>query len=232
MSGTDPDRPEQADSAAALSGHDESGRRASASRGSGGAWTIIRNYLSEHTTRDILTILAEQYVGLLLRWIPSFEGIVLRSWFYRLLFKRLDGFAFIYQGAYLDHCQNISAGHSLAINTGVFISARAELRFGDGVLIGPNVVIVTSNHRYDLDDRPIGEQGHDPRPISIGSDCWIGANAVIVAGANVAEGTIVSAGAVVTRDTEPYSIVAGVPAARVGWRPNRAPPSEADEASQ
>jgi acetyltransferase-like isoleucine patch superfamily enzyme len=168
--------------------------------------------------RDIATLAAEQYVGFLLRWFPGFEGIALRSAFYRTLFSRLEGFAFIYPGAYLDHTQNISAGRSLAINTGAFISARAPLRFGNGVLVGPNVVIVTSNHRYDLPDRPISEQGHVLSPITIGDDCWIGANAVILAGVNLAEGTIVSAGSVVTRDTEPYSIVAGSPAEKIGSR--------------
>ena len=183
------------------------------------ALTIIRNYWGEHSLRDIATLLAEQYVGLLVRWLPGFEGIALRSAFYRLLFAKLEGFAFIYQGAYLDHTQNITAGRSLAINTGAFISARAPLTFGSGVLVGPNVVIITSNHRFDMPDRPISEQGHDLAPITIGDDCWIGANAVILAGVNVAEGTIVSAGAVVTRDTEPYTIVAGSPAERIGERP-------------
>lgn len=186
---------------------------------SASALTIIRNYWHEHSLRAIATLLAEQYIGLLVRWLPGFAGIAIRSAFFRLLFAKLDGFAFIYQGAYLDHTQNITAGRSLAVNTGAFISARAPLSFGSGVLVGPNVVIVTSNHRYDMPDRPISEQGHELGAITIGDDCWIGANAVILAGVNVAEGTIVSAGSVVTRDTEPYTIVAGSPAQRIGERP-------------
>ena len=183
------------------------------------ALTIIRNYWHEHSLREIATLFAEQYLGLLVRWFPGFEGIALRSAFYRLLFARLDGFAFIYPGATIDHSMNIHAGPSLAINTGVFISARAPITFGSGVLVGPNVVIVSSNHRYDRPDLPISEQGHELAPITIGDDCWLGANAVILAGVNVAEGTIVSAGAVVTRDTEPYSIVGGTPAEKIGDRP-------------
>ena len=182
------------------------------------ALTIIRNYWREHSLRDIATLFVEQYGGVLLRWLPGFEGIALRSVFYRMLFARLDGFAFIYPGAYLDHSQNIHAGAALAINTGAFISARAPITFGSGVLVGPNVVIVSSNHRFDLTDRPISEQGHVLAPITIGDDCWIGANAVILAGVTVGQGTIVSAGSVVTRDTEPYSIVAGSPAKPIGRR--------------
>lgn len=183
------------------------------------ALAIIRNYWNEHSLRQIATLFAEQYLGLLVRWLPGFEGIAIRSFFYRLLFARLEGFAFIYPGAWLDHSFNIHAGRSLAVNTGVFISARAPITFGNGVLVGPNVVIVSSNHRFDRPDLPISEQGHELAPIHIGDDCWIGANAVILAGVKVAEGTIVSAGAVVTRDTEPYSIVAGSPAQAIGQRP-------------
>jgi acetyltransferase-like isoleucine patch superfamily enzyme len=186
---------------------------------SASARTIIRNYWREHSLSQIATLLAEQYLGLLLRWLPGFEGIALRSCFYRLLFGRLEGFAFIYPGAWLDHSYNISAGPSLAINTGAYISARAPIRFGSGVLVGPNVVIVSSNHRFDRPDLPISEQGHALAAIRFGDDCWIGANAVILAGVSVADGTIVSAGAVVTRDTEPYSIVGGSPATKIGQRP-------------
>ena len=49
---------------------------------------------------------------------------------------------------------------------------------------------------------------------------WIGANAVILAGVNIATGTVVAAGAVVGRDTEPYTIVGGVPAREIGRRQN------------
>lgn len=189
------------------------------SRRPASALSIIRNYWHEHSLRDIGILLAEQYVGFLLRWLPGFAGVTLRSGFYKLLFARLDGFAFIYPGATLDHSWNIHAGRSLSINTGAFLSARAPITFGNGVLVGPNVVIVSSNHRFDDPGLPIGEQGHELAPITFGDDCWIGANAVVLAGVNVAEGTIVSAGSVVTRDTEPYSIVAGAPAARIGQRP-------------
>lgn len=187
---------------------------------------IIGNYWREHSLLQLAALLTEQYLGVLLRWLPGFTGIALRCAFYRLLFERLEGFAFIYPGAWLDHSYNISAGPALAINTGAFISARAPIRFGSGVLVGPNVVIVSSKHRFDDPELPICEQGQTLAPISFGDDCWIGANAVILAGVNVAEGTIVSAGAVVTRDTEPYSIVAGSPAVRIGERPRRPLPHQ------
>ena len=58
--------------------------------------------------------------------------------------------------------------------------------------------------------------------MTIGSDVWLGANAVVLPGVTIADGTVVSAGAVVTKDTEPYSIVGGIPATKIGMRPREA----------
>ncbi len=192
------------------------------------ALAIIKNFLAEHSVGSIASLLAEQYLGALLRPLPGFEGLLLRSAFYRLLFQRLEGFAFIYPGARLDHCRGIRAGRSFAVHSGAFVSGRGGLSIGDGVLIAPNAVVVSTQHRFDRVDRPISEQGHRLLPTAIGDDVWIGANAVILPGVDVARGTIVSAGAVVTQNTEPYSIVAGVPARTIGRRPRGTSASEVE----
>ena len=89
---------------------------------------------------------------------------------------------------------------------------------GSGVAIGPNTVVVSHAHNYESRSRPFMEQGHRLAPTFIGDDCMICANSIVNAGVRVADGTIVCAGAVVTNDTEPYSIVAGVPAVCIGYR--------------
>ena len=180
--------------------------------------TIIQNYLREHSLRGILGVVAEQYLGTLLRSLPGAEGIALRSLLYRGLFKRLDGFAFIYQGAYIDHCSGISAGRALSINSMAYVSGRGGLTIGDGVLIGPHAVVVSDNHNYKSRQTPISEQGHQLAPTFIGDDCMICANSIVLAGVRIATGTVVSSGAVVTKNTEPYSIVAGVPATHRRYR--------------
>jgi acetyltransferase-like isoleucine patch superfamily enzyme len=183
---------------------------------------VLRNFAAGHPPGVIARLLAEHYLGTLLRSFPSFEGVVMRYWLYRLLFKRLDGFAFIFPGARLDHCYGISAGRGFSVNSGAFVSGQGGLTIGDGVLIGPNAVIVSSQHRYDMPDRPICEQGLRFEPTTIGDDVWIGANEVVLSGVEIATGTIVSAGSVVTKNTEPYTIVGGVPARPIGERPRSA----------
>jgi acetyltransferase-like isoleucine patch superfamily enzyme len=154
-----------------------------------------------------------------MRPVPGLLGLTLRSALYRVLFERLEGFAFIYAGARIEHSWRIRAGRSLAINGGAFLSGRGGLTIGDHVLVGPNAVILSSRHRWDLGEVPIVAQGQQLLPSIIGDDVWIGANAVVLGGIEVATGTVVAAGAVVTKSTEPYTIVGGMPAAIIGRRP-------------
>ena len=56
-------------------------------------------------------------------------------------------------------------------------------------------------------------------PLTIGDRVWIGSNAIILTGVNIGEGAVVCAGCVVTKDVEPYAVVAGIPARKVNERP-------------
>ena len=179
----------------------------------------VRRFLGTLSVRQALSVWLEQWFGGLLRPIPSFLGFGLRFLLYRLLFGRLDGFCFIYPGAYLTHTYGIRAGRNLHVNGGAFFDGRGGLTIGSNVLVGPNAVLVSSQHHWSDPSVPIVLQGHRLAPTTIGDDVWIGANAVITPGVTIATGTVVGAGSVVTSDTAPYTIVAGVPARHIGDRP-------------
>ena len=179
----------------------------------------IRNFFKSFSLRQITALILEEYVAWIFRYLPGFEGFTLRYLFYKLICKKIEPFPFIFPGAHLQHSYGLEAGKNLNINRGVHIYARGGVTIGDYVLIGPNVVITSSQHRYDTPGTPIMFQGHEKKPVKIGNDVWIGANSVILPGVTVGEGTIIGAGAVVTFDTEPYSIVGGVPAQKIGERP-------------
>lgn len=85
-----------------------------------------------------------------------------------------------------------------------------KLWFGDNVMIAPGVTITTVGHPLS----PKGRREHRgiAKEVHIGNDVWIGANAVILPGVTIGDGTVVGAGAVVTKDIPPMSVVAGVPA--------------------
>ena len=178
----------------------------------------IKKFFKSFSLKQVVVLFLEEYVAWIFRYIPGFEGFALRYVFYKILCKKMQPFPFIFPGAYLQHCYGIEVGRNLNINRGVHIYGRGGVRFGDYVLIGPNVVITSSQHRYDIIGTPILFQGHEKNPVVIGNDVWIGANAVILPGVTIGDGTIIGAGAIVTSNTDPYSIVGGVPARKIGER--------------
>lgn len=92
------------------------------------------------------------------------------------------------------------------------------IEIGKNVAIGPGTVIRAANHRFDRLDAPITAQGHASGKVIIEEDVWIGANCVITPDTRIGRGAIVGAGAVVTRNVAPFSIVGGVPAKEIGRR--------------
>ena len=82
--------------------------------------------------------------------------------------------------------------------------------------MGTDVTIITRNHRFDRTDIPMMEQGfEEERPVYIGNDVWIGDRVLILPGVHIGDGSIIAAGAVVTKDVPLYSIAAGVPARKI-----------------
>lgn len=79
-------------------------------------------------------------------------------------------------------------------------------------------MILSTNHIIPQGRARIFESGHRKEPVSIGSDVWIGASSTILAGVTIGDGAVIAAGSVVTKDVEPYSIVAGVPARQIKRR--------------
>jgi acetyltransferase-like isoleucine patch superfamily enzyme len=103
-------------------------------------------------------------------------------------------------------------GRGVQIATGCFIGiGRGGLTMGDHVLIGPNCSIIGSNYRFDRLDVPLTEQGTASKGIRIGHGVWLGANSVVLDGADIGDNVIVSAGSVVSGHIAPNSIVQGNP---------------------
>lgn len=105
-------------------------------------------------------------------------------------------------------------------NSGIGVRARLGVVYiGNNVLMGEDCVIVTRNHNYINRNELVLNQGYEnDRPVQIGDDVWIGHRVIICPGVKIATGTVVGAGSVVTKDTEPYSVVAGNPARIIKYR--------------
>lgn len=104
-------------------------------------------------------------------------------------------------------------GRRVHIATGCFLGAGpAGLTLGDDVLISPNCTILTGSYVMDRLDLPLQEQGTTSKSVRIGHRVWIGSNSVVLAGSDLGDNVIVSAGSVVSGQVPPNSIVLGNPA--------------------
>lgn len=97
--------------------------------------------------------------------------------------------------------------NNTAINQEVYLDGRGKLSIGQNVNIGRNVCIYTAEH-----DPNYPEFKYREKPVVIGDNVWIASNVVIIPGVRINEGAVVAAGAVVTKDVDPYTIVGGNPA--------------------
>lgn len=127
---------------------------------------------------------------------------------------RIDGFL-----------KNVSLGDNCFIaERVVFFCSRAKITIGNHVMIARESLLITGSHRTDMIGRYMDEltdfdkRDCDDRDIVICDDVWIGSRAIILKGVTIGEGAVIAAGAVVTKDVEPYSIVGGSPARLIKMR--------------
>lgn len=131
-----------------------------------------------------------------------------RKLFFALIGQPEDDSFCLFPPFYTDYGQNITVGKNVFLNSGCRFQDQGGIVLGDGTLIGHNVVLATLNHHEDPAKRHILR----PAPIVLGKNVWIGANATVLPGVTIGDGSIVAAGAVVTRDLPPGVIAGGVPA--------------------
>jgi acetyltransferase-like isoleucine patch superfamily enzyme len=115
------------------------------------------------------------------------------------------------------HLKMVDETARIALGAFTFIGLRSELdiagelRIGSHVLIAPGCFITDHAHRH-ADGVDIDAQGTECRPVRIGNDVWLGAHVVVLPGVTIGDGAVIGAGAVVTRDVAPRTVIAGVPA--------------------
>ncbi|WP_157670453.1 sugar O-acetyltransferase [Chitinibacter sp. GC72] len=106
--------------------------------------------------------------------------------------------------------QLISIGRKAFINVNVEIAAAAPISIGHHTLISPNVQIQTATHPVDPTERQ--QWAFWAKPITIGANVWIGANAIICPGVTIGDHSVIGAGSVVSRDIPACSLAVGNPA--------------------
>ena len=132
----------------------------------------------------------------------------IREIFMKLTGKPVDVSFGIFPPFYTDCGKNITIGKNVFINSGCRFQDQGGITIDDGALIGHNVVLATINHEL----HPQNRGDIYTKPIHIGKNVWIGANAVILPGVTVGDGAVVAAGAVAAEDVPENTVVGGIPA--------------------
>lgn len=103
-------------------------------------------------------------------------------------------------------------GDGTHIGDNTIIDVCDNIFIGNQIAIGPNCIIYTHDHDYTKADKPAWKGGVKTKPIRIKDGAWVGSSVTILPGVTIGEKAVIAAGAVVTKDVEPETIVGGVPA--------------------
>jgi acetyltransferase-like isoleucine patch superfamily enzyme len=154
----------------------------------------------------------------LMAHVPSFAAR--RAWYGTVLGIELGDHVGIFLGCRFWYYtppqvrrEGCRIGSNTIINRGCTLDLRGGLEIGENVSISPEVMILTAGHRMDDPGFPV-----ELKRVVISDYVWVGSRAMIMPGVTLGRGSVVAAGAVVTRDVRPLAIVAGVPAREVRER--------------
>lgn len=146
----------------------------------------------------------------------------IRRFFYRLAGMSIGRGSTIHMGARFYNPGNITVGKDTIIGEYAVLDGREKLIIGDHVDIASEVMIYNSQHNIHAEHFASVENVIKER-VTIEDYVFIGPRAIILPGVTLGKGCVVGAGAVVTKDVEPFSIVGGVPAQVIGHRENKNP---------
>jgi maltose O-acetyltransferase len=177
---------------------------------------LNRNKFSEDFQRRAVnrssTVLRE-FIVFCLHVIGHIPSHHVRRFFYRLAGMTIREGATIHVGARFYNPANIIIGKDTIVGEGAVLDGREKLVIGDHVDIASEVMIYNSQHDIHSDDfHAISER------VLIDDYVFIGPRAIILPGVTLGKGSVVGAGAIVTKSVEPYAIVGGIPAKVIGER--------------
>lgn len=152
----------------------------------------------------------------LARFLPSYPlGRGFRRFLCSKIFNKCGNNINVEKMAYFGMGNDIEIGD----NSGIGIKSKlygigggGRIFIGENVVMAPEVTILTLIHNYNDISLPINQQKTEPSDVIIEDDVWIGYRVIILPGVKVGEGAVIGAGAVVTKDVEPYTVVGGIPA--------------------
>lgn len=108
-----------------------------------------------------------------------------------------------YRGKLIINCPRtgrIIIGDGVFFNNYCSINAKQSIEIGENCILGESVKIYDHNHKFSQKDTPIKDQGYSIKSVSIGSNCWIGSNTVVLAGTSIGDNAVIAAGCTIKGD--------------------------------
>lgn len=165
--------------------------------------------------RKLISIIYYAVLYLLNHPFGNFPCWKFRRLILRLMRAKIGSRSELNMGQLFLNPQGLTIGEDTHINPGCILDARGGLIIGDGVSISHRVSLMTGSHDVNKPNFP-GRYF----PIRIEDHVWIGVGATVLNNVVIGKGAVVAAGAVVTKDVPPFTIVGGVPAKKIGIRPD------------
>lgn len=150
---------------------------------------------------------------MILRWVGHLPLHSVRRWIYIIVGVKIGKSSTIHMWCNFFNPAGIEIGEDTTIGNNAFLDGRAPLKIGNHVDIAAEVLIYNSEH--DINSKFFSAR---EEPVLIEDYAFIGPRAIILPGVKVGKGAIIGAGAVVNTDVEPFVIVGGVPAKKIGER--------------
>jgi len=147
----------------------------------------------------------------LVSYIPSHT---IRNFLYKNIFRvKMGKNVVIYYGAEIRAPWNLEIGEGSIIGDKSILDARNGIKIGKNCNFSTEVWIWTEQH--SVNDEGFSCEG---APVIIEDRCWLGPRTIVLPGKTMKEGSVLAAGAVLTKNTEPFSINGGIPAKKIGER--------------
>lgn len=156
----------------------------------------------------------QRYMLFQINLVPSHH---LRRFVYRALGAEIGKNVVFHFKTEIRGIHKLKIGKGTIVGDNALLDARSGLTLGENVNISSNVSLYTYQH--DHRDPYFRCTSDNTKPIAISNRAWLGSNVIVLPGVNIGEGAVCCAGCVVTKDVEPYAVVAGIPAKKVNERP-------------